>query len=133
MSNSPLSILVKGNLSDGFQFVGPFPSHDEAAGASDLGDWVATLHRPERPDRAKASCAILHFLPAFRRVYDQHADRAGQSFVVRGLVNPAEYDYAECGPMFAIEFPDGVTLWAWPEEVLAGWICAESPVTRPGQ
>lgn len=129
MSNPDLAILVKGNLSDGFQFVGPFDSLDAAADASEGADWVATLHRPDRSARPEASSGIMHFLPRFRRVYDQYAERDGQPFVVRGLVDPDAYDYAECGPMFAIEFPDGVTIWAWPEEVLAGWIRAEAPIT----
>lgn len=42
-------IIVVGNLSDGFQFVGPFEDFDEAAlyaekNYSNLDTWVATLY-----------------------------------------------------------------------------------------
>ena len=43
-------ILVIGNLSDGFQFVGPFDSFQEASEYSEGVDemnWVATLEKPE--------------------------------------------------------------------------------------
>lgn len=44
-------ILVKGNLSDGFTFIGPFDSFDEAAFCQDAVrgySWVASLHEPEK-------------------------------------------------------------------------------------
>jgi hypothetical protein len=46
------SILVLGNLSDGYTFVGPFDSFDEAAEADknySQMSWVATLTTPETP------------------------------------------------------------------------------------
>ena len=49
MSEDPC-ILVIGNLSDGFRFVGPFTSFGEAAEYAervDTDNWVATLEKPE--------------------------------------------------------------------------------------
>ena len=43
-------ILVVGNLSDGFRFIGSFASFDDAAGYSEwigADTWVATLETPE--------------------------------------------------------------------------------------
>jgi hypothetical protein len=47
------SVLVIGNLSEGFRFVGPFDSHEEADEYSRLkadafSDWIATLEPPEQ-------------------------------------------------------------------------------------
>jgi hypothetical protein len=44
-------ILVVGNLSDGFRFIGPFSSFQEAveyAERVDTDNWVATLEVPEK-------------------------------------------------------------------------------------
>lgn len=46
-------ILVIGNLSDGFRFVGPFTSFEEAVEYSqrvDTDNWVATLEKPEEEE-----------------------------------------------------------------------------------
>ena len=43
-------VVVIGNLCDGFQFVGPFDSFQEASEYSERVDtdtWVATLYKPE--------------------------------------------------------------------------------------
>lgn len=55
-------IVVAGNLSDGFRFVGPFPSFDEAAEYAerwiDDTTWIATLDAPAmetRPSLARQS------------------------------------------------------------------------------
>jgi hypothetical protein len=49
-------IIVAGNLSDGFRFVGPFPSFDEAAEYAerwiDDATWVASLDLPAMETRA---------------------------------------------------------------------------------
>jgi hypothetical protein len=48
-------IIVAGNLSDGFRFVGPFPSFDEAAEYADqfIDDttWIATIEGPAMETR----------------------------------------------------------------------------------
>jgi hypothetical protein len=50
------AILVVGNLSAGFRFVGPFPSFDEAAEYADSfiddTNWIATLDYPAMETRA---------------------------------------------------------------------------------
>lgn len=46
-------ILIIGNLSDGFRFVGPFQSFEEAAEFAegvDADNWVATLETLEEED-----------------------------------------------------------------------------------
>lgn len=46
-------VLVIGNLSDGFRFLGPFADFDAAAQFSetlDADSWVATLDTPEQTD-----------------------------------------------------------------------------------
>lgn len=46
---SDQAIIVAGNLSDGFRFIGPYEDWDEAAEASerlDTQSWIATLERP---------------------------------------------------------------------------------------
>ena len=46
-------VLVVGNLSEGFRFVGPFSSFDEACVYADqIGseNWVATLEKPLEDD-----------------------------------------------------------------------------------
>lgn len=53
----------------------------------------------------------------FTSPYDQYADRRGQHFTVVGKVDPASYDYDECGIMYHIRFDDGTEIQAWPEEV----------------
>ena len=53
----------------------------------------------------------------FASPFDQYRDRIGQPFRLLGAVDPRDYDYNECGPMFCIEFPDGAVIDAWPEEV----------------
>jgi hypothetical protein len=49
-------IIVAGNLSDGFRFVGPFPSFDEAAEYAerwiDDTTWIASLDAPAMETRA---------------------------------------------------------------------------------
>jgi hypothetical protein len=49
------AILVVGNLSDGFRFVGPFSSFDEAAEYADSFicgmSWVATMDRPDQESK----------------------------------------------------------------------------------
>ena len=45
-----LAIVVRGNLSDGFTFVGPFDSFDDAAFSMEGNDgetWIATLESPK--------------------------------------------------------------------------------------
>jgi len=52
--NNDKSILVTGNLSDGFEFFGPFESFEEADEYSyglnqGIGNsWVATLNNPDK-------------------------------------------------------------------------------------
>lgn len=49
-------IIVAGNLADGFRFVGPFPSFDEAAEYAerfiDDNTWISTLDAPAMETRA---------------------------------------------------------------------------------
>lgn len=62
-------IIVAGNLADGFRFVGPFPSFDEAAEYAerfiDDNTWISTLDapgdereptRPTHPPGARGNC-----------------------------------------------------------------------------
>lgn len=53
------SIVVYGNLSDGFTFVGPFRDHDEAASYSfnEMGSWVATLENPAKGE-STVKCTV---------------------------------------------------------------------------
>lgn len=61
-------ILVIGNLSDGFRFVGPFDEFDEAVQFSegvDTDNWVATLEPAGKSDlmlAAEAVAAIEFFV-----------------------------------------------------------------------
>ena len=41
------SIILLGNLSDGFRAVGPFVDHDEAADATSEAGWIMTLETLE--------------------------------------------------------------------------------------
>ena len=55
----------------------------------------------------------------FNSPYDFYAWRNGQPFTFLGIVNP-DQDPAvddDCGSMFRIQFPDGQTVLAWPEEI----------------
>lgn len=53
----------------------------------------------------------------FTAHYDQYVERKDQSFTILGIVDPRTYDAHDCGQMFCIQFNDGTTISAWPEEV----------------
>jgi hypothetical protein len=59
------SIILTGNLSEGFRALGPFPDHDAAAGHT-LEGWIMTLEAP------KASASS----PASREEIDEIGDLA---------------------------------------------------------
>lgn len=44
----PRYVFVKGNLSEGYTVIGPYPDMDEAASAHDLEEgWLMTLQPPK--------------------------------------------------------------------------------------
>ena len=55
----------------------------------------------------------------FNSPYDFYAWRNRQPFTFLAVVNPGEDPAvdADCGSMFRIQFPDGHTVLAWPEEI----------------
>lgn len=54
----------------------------------------------------------------FKTVYEQHAERDGQTFsIVKAITEADETHDKEVLPMFVIEFEDGTQIEAWPEEV----------------
>ena len=59
------------------------------------------------------------FAKEFRTPYEQYADRRGQAFTVERIIMEPGPDFdEEVLPMYAIRFPDGEKISAWPEEVL---------------
>lgn len=62
----------------------------------------------------------------FQSPYDQYKNRIGQTFqVIRAITKPDKDHDKEVLPMYAIKFPDGKEIEAWPEEVYeqpkGGW------------
>lgn len=53
----------------------------------------------------------------FDSPYEQYAERNGQPFEVLREIDSTELADAEVLPMYAIRFPDGIEIEAWPEEV----------------
>lgn len=126
------AILVVGNLSDGFQFVGPFTDHDAATACPRAGwdSWVATLDRPERPAPPQGS--VLKWRAEFLGCYDQYREHNGKTFTVLGLHDPRAYDSEEVGTMFVVRLSCGTVVVAWPEEVVDRWfVDGELPVGEP--
>lgn len=128
------AILVVGNLSDGFQFVGPFADLNSAASYSEhLGmpdSWVVTLKRPDRPAPSQGS--VLKWRAEFLGCYDQYREHNGKTFTVLGVHDPRAYDSEEVGTMFVVRLSCGTVVVAWPEEVVDRWfVDGELPVGEP--
>lgn len=128
------AILVTGNLSDGFQFIGPFVDHGAAANYSEKpsmeDSWIATLDRPERPAPPQGS--VLKWRAEFLGFYDQYREHNGKTFTVLGVHDPRAYDSEEVGTMFVVRLSCGTVVVAWPEEIVDGWfVDGELPVGEP--
>jgi hypothetical protein len=61
----------------------------------------------------------LELAARFNSPYDPYAWRNGQPFTLIAVVKPSDDPAVDddCGSMFRIQFPDGHTLLAWPEEI----------------
>jgi len=77
--------------------------------------------------------ALCPLRDSFASPYDQYKDRIGQPFRLLGRVDPATYDREECGPMYWIEFVDGVRIEAWPEEIFDGLTSPNARDTNPNR
>lgn len=61
----------------------------------------------------------MTFRDTFTTPYEQHAAREGEVFtVIETITEPDEKHDAEVLPMYRIQFADGATIEAWPEEVI---------------
>lgn len=74
----------------------------------------------------------LPYREAFRAMFEQYAERNGQSFVVLGEVSTEEAGKieqvdADSFPMYVIRFPDGHETHAWPEEIRLDYYAPGDP------
>ena len=74
------SVLMVGNLSDGFRFVGPFDSHDDADNYSRMqegafSDWIVTIEAPkDRPCLADSAPELLAALKLCKQALKNYID-----------------------------------------------------------
>ena len=86
------------------------------------------LRKPHHPYRTE-----------FRSVFEQYAERNGESIVILGEISDERSGEVEQvdpdnWPMYKIRFADGHETLAWPEEVRLDWyIPGDAELTRPGE
>lgn len=79
--------------------------------------------RIDGPITIATASGLARVCERFTTEFDEHADREGDPFTVVGMVEPRSYDFEEVGPLYRIQFGDGLEIDAYPEEV-------ETAVTR---